>query len=83
MRNPAAIPFAKLTAYTAARAEARALGLDVEEAAKYARAIVRLPLPVVATTRATVSDILDGLELPAVPEVTAEESAAILESLAA
>jgi hypothetical protein len=74
---------AQFRAYAQARLEARQSHLDPLEAAKYARAVARLPLPVVDMVRDSVADILDALELPAVPEVTEADSAAIVEDLAA
>lgn len=74
---------AQFFAYVSARAFARASHLDVDESAKYARAVARLPLPVVDTVKNSVAQLLNTLELPDVPEVTEEEAAAIASDAAA
>lgn len=80
MRFPAAIPSEKLIAYTLARREAKAAGLDADEAAKYARRVVDLPTSIRSKTADAVAALLD---LPDVPDVPADVEAAAMQDAAA
>ena len=73
---------AQFFAYAAARKEAAAAHLDPVEAAKYARAVARIALPVETATRLSVAALLDALDVPDAPIMDAATAAAIAADVA-